>query len=69
MAELIIAKFGRIGTKSVLRLAERATATAQMIAQMDGSERTDEGRITALTNILDDLTSDEAVASSLCEVL
>ena len=69
MAELMIAKFGGIGTKAVLRLAERASATAQMIAQIDGSEISDDDRLNALTNILDDLSGDEAVASSLCEVL
>lgn len=68
MAELMVGKFGNIGTKTVLRLAERAFASAQMIAQIDGSKVSDEGRINALKDILDDLSGDEAVASSLCEV-
>ena len=69
MAELMVGKFGNIGTKTALRLAERASASAQMIAQIDGSKVSDEGRINALKCILDDLSGDEAVASSLCEVL
>jgi len=69
MAKLITDKFESIGIKSVLRLAERASATAQMITQIDGSGITGESRNNALKDILDDFSGDEAVASSLCEIL
>lgn len=71
MAKLIIEKVGKIGAKSVLRLAERAHASAELMNKLDDKKQTStaDDRVASLENILVDLGNDAAAASNLCEVL
>mmetsp|Transcript_109 Transcript_109/g.120 ORF Transcript_109/g.120 Transcript_109/m.120 type:complete len:631 (-) Transcript_109:66-1958(-) len=66
MANLMIGRLERIGCKTALRLAERAIATA---ARSQGTEDISHAQISALEQILEDLSGDELSAGSLCEVL
>ena len=81
MASLIIDTMGSIGTKTALRLGERAVATAALARGLTTDGSNDDGdmgvessksvveaRVNALRDILDDFRGDEAIASSLCEV-
>ena len=65
MADMIVGRLGSVGCKTALRLTERAVAMAGI-----GNESQDaaEAQLTALEYILDDMVSDDAVASKLCEV-
>ena len=64
-----------IGVKTVLRMAERAVATASLSRGLNGSDSEAEHDLEttiileALRDILEDFLGDEATASSLCEVI
>lgn len=67
MSEIIINKMGDVGCKTVLRLTERAIATAdRMIDEANGSRK--ENQIIALEQILDDFVVDSASIGELCKV-
>jgi len=67
MAAIINGKMGSVGTKTVLRLGERAVATATRNTKGDSTAAAKD-QLNALEDILDDLRGDEVAASSLCEV-
>jgi SpoVK/Ycf46/Vps4 family AAA+-type ATPase len=77
MASLMVETMGSsgIGTKSVVRLGERAVATATQTRGLTGSDSEAEAEVEtaiiveALRDILEDFRGDEVMASSLCEVL
>ena len=65
MADMIVERLGSVGCKTALRLTERAVAMAGIGNE---SRAASEAQLIALRNILDDMVSDDAVASKLCEV-
>lgn len=63
-----LSRLGKVGTKSALRLAERAVFTAGMQADTPPDEMKS-AQLSALRSILDDFAGDEALASKECEVI
>ncbi|KAL7527304.1 hypothetical protein ACHAXR_003788, partial [Thalassiosira sp. AJA248-18] len=61
LSEAIISRLGKVGSKTALRLAERAIFTA--------SHETESAQLSALDSILEDLAGDEALAAKVCEVI
>jgi len=59
MAKMIIEQLGTVGSKTALRLVERAVSSSN-IRKL---------QVLALEEILDDLAGDEAMASKMCQVL
>jgi len=66
MADLMIGQLGNVGCKAALRLAERATAIA---GRADNPANLEKAQLSALAEILDDLSGDEVTAKRLCEVI
>ena len=64
MSKLIIGKLERVGSKSVLRLAERARAASHMMTTSESN-----GEIRELEEILEDVQMDSDEAVSMCEIL
>ena len=67
MADMFISKLGQVGSKTVLRLAERALFTEGM--QQSASSDKSAGQLSALHSILEDFAGDEALAAKVCEVI
>ena len=65
MADLITEHLHQVGCKTVLRLAERAVASASLAGQGENLER---AQLDALDLILRDLVGDQATAGNLCEL-
>ena len=59
----MVSRLGRLGTKTALRLAERAVSTA------GSSDDIRQAQLSAMNNILDDMAGDEALAAKVCEVI
>ena len=59
----MVSQLGRLGTKTALRLAERAVSTAGSSDDMKSAQ------LTAMNNVIDDMAGDEALAAKVCEVM
>jgi ATP-dependent 26S proteasome regulatory subunit len=65
MAKTIISMTGKVSCKTALRLAERAVS----ISNFDGADLKGDRQLTALSQILDDLSGDKLITESLCEII
>ena len=59
----MVRRLGKLGTKTALRLAERAVSTAGSSDDMKSAQ------LSAMESILDDMAGDEALAAKVCEVM
>jgi SpoVK/Ycf46/Vps4 family AAA+-type ATPase len=69
MAALMIDRLGQVGCKMALRLAERAASTAIFLGNAANNEDLGTAQLSALEEILDDLSGDEVTATRLCTVI
>ena len=67
MAEMIIDRVGQVGCKTVIRLAERSVASAQQLQPQTKGELADV-QMQCLSQILDDMASDQGSVTDLCSV-
>lgn len=65
MAELIVKRLGSVGCKTAIRLAERAYVAGE---RMEGIDK-NKARMTALSEILEDLDEDRLVINNACELI
>jgi len=65
MAELIVKRLGSVGCKTAIRLAERAYVAGE---RMEGIDK-NKARLTALSEILEDLDEDRLVINNACELI
>lgn len=66
LATMIIERLDKVGCKTALRLVERAIATAE---RSHTSGNIEQSQISALEEILEDLSNDDLTANNLCEIL
>jgi hypothetical protein len=70
MATLMIEKMGRLGVKTVIRLAERAYASAMEECELNNdSENLSSLQISALESLLNDLQYEMMISKDMCKVL
>lgn len=70
MASLMMEKLTRVGVKSVIRLAERAQASASLLLGTSNVDKvTPDLQTKALKDILNDLESDAFVSNEMCELM
>ena len=67
MSQLIINQLKQVGCKTTLRLVERAIFTAGM-QDLRSREEEKVAQLSALSEILQDFTGDEALAFRICSV-